>query len=188
MRGPVVARLSLRALPLLLLLSAFPCFGDVAPAVDSFSPQGTARKARQATARFTEPMVPFGDPRVSDPFEVSCTEGARGRGRWVDGRTWSYDFDGDLPAGIWCTFTLKPGLRSLSGAPVGGRRDFSFTTGGPSILPVDHGDGTPDRRVHAVQLLRDAPPDERRSSPSVLSAGGREAIGVRLIMGRRGRR
>jgi uncharacterized protein YfaS (alpha-2-macroglobulin family) len=187
MRGPVVARLSLRALPLLLLLSAFPCFGDVAPAVDSFSPQGTARKARQATARFTEPMVPFGDPRVSDPFEVSCTEGARGRGRWVDGRTWSYDFDGDLPAGIWCTFTLKPGLRSLSGAPVGGRRDFSFTTGGPSILQSIPGDG--DDRIdenQAFLLLLDAPPDETSVlAHAFFSAGGvREAIGVRLIKGK----
>ncbi len=80
MPASVASRFARRILALFLLLAAAPSFGGEAPSVDLFNPQGTARKVRQATARFTEAMVPFGDPRLSDPFEVSCTGGVKGRG------------------------------------------------------------------------------------------------------------
>src|SRR2546427_12967382 len=69
-----------------------------APQVSAFSPQGTVKHVRQAQAQFSVPMVPLGDPRLTDPFEVSCPEA--GTGRWVDTRTWVYDFARDLPAGL----------------------------------------------------------------------------------------
>ena len=78
---------------------------------------------RQVAARFSEPMVAFGDPRLADPFTVQCEGDAarlKGRGRWADTRNWVYDFEADLPAGQRCTFTLKPDLKSAGGA--GGRR------------------------------------------------------------------
>ena len=187
MRASVVSRLSLRFLPLLLLLACSSSFGGGAPSVDPFSPQGTARKVRQATARFTEAMVPFGDPRLSDPFEVSCTGGVKGRGRWADGRNWACDFEEELPAGIRCTFTLKPGLRSLSGAPVEGRREFSFTTGGPAIVRSVPYDG--DDRIDENQLfllLLDAQADETSvlSNVSFSAAGVKEVVGVRIVKGK----
>jgi len=65
---------------------------------------------RQVSARFAQAMVPFGDPRELDPFEVDCAE--KGKGRWADARNWVYDFDRDLPAGVRCGFTLKSGIVS----------------------------------------------------------------------------
>ena len=76
--------------------------------VDFFAPEGTVKGVRQVTARFSEAMVAFGDPRLEDPFEVNCPEA--GTGRWADHRNWVYDFERDLPAGVRCTFRLKEGL------------------------------------------------------------------------------
>src|SRR5262245_47555739 len=78
-------------------------------------------------------MVALGDPRLRAPFDVECPE--TGSGRWVDTRTWVYDFARDLPGGIVCTFTPRPGLATVAGAPVAGDR-FSFSTGGPAIVHV----------------------------------------------------
>src|SRR5437762_1497296 len=103
------------------------------PHVVHFSPEGTIKKIRQVTARFSEPMVPLGDPRpASDVFEIACPE--VGTARWVESRDWAYDFARDLPAGVRCTFRLRAGLVTLGGKPVGGQREFSFSTGGPAII------------------------------------------------------
>ncbi len=100
--------------------------------VEIFSPQGEVKKVRQVTARFSEQMVPFGDPRELSPFEISCPE--KGQGRWADGRNWVYDFERDLPAGLSCSFRFKAGLKSLSGNPLPAGQSFSFNTGGPAIV------------------------------------------------------
>src|SRR5512139_2426394 len=62
--------------------------GAVEPAVEFFSPQGEVKGVRQVTARFSEQMVPFGDPRLVEPFEITCPE--KGRARWADGKNWIY--------------------------------------------------------------------------------------------------
>ena len=41
------------------------------PQVSAFSPQGTVKQVRQAQAHFSVPMVPLGDPRLTDPFDVA---------------------------------------------------------------------------------------------------------------------
>src|SRR4051812_18707050 len=87
-----------------------------APQVQFFNPQNEAKGVRQATARFTEPVVAFGDPRLADPFNVKCEGDAdkvKGRGRWADTRNWIYDFDADLPAGQRCRFTIKPDFKTV---------------------------------------------------------------------------
>jgi hypothetical protein len=82
--------------------------------VENFTPQGEVKGIRQAQVRFSEQMVPFGDPtRTANPFDISCS--AKGKGHWVDGANWVYDFDQDLPAGIRGVFSLKPGLKTLAG-------------------------------------------------------------------------
>ena len=81
--------------------------------VEFFSPQGEVKGVRQVSARFAQAMVPFGDPRELDPFEVDCAE--KGKGRWADPKNWVYDFDRDLPAGVRCGFTLKSGITALDG-------------------------------------------------------------------------
>ncbi len=88
-------------------------FAAEAAQVQLFSPQGTAKEVRQVTVRFSEPMVPLGDPRLDDPFSIHCPE--KGRGRWVDGKNWVYDFERDLPAGLVCEFEIKPDLKTLAG-------------------------------------------------------------------------
>ena len=45
-----------------------------AQSVEFFSPRGEVKGVRQVTARFTKPMVPFGDPRELDPFTIDCAE------------------------------------------------------------------------------------------------------------------
>src|SRR5688572_33080902 len=110
---------------------------SAAAQVQLFSPQGEAKNVRQVTARFSEPMVAFGDPRLADPFTVQCDgDPARlkGRGRWADARNWIYDFEADLPGGQRCKFALKADAKALSGQPIEGKREFSFHTGGPAIV------------------------------------------------------
>ncbi len=94
-----------------------------AASVELFSPEGTVRDIRQVTVRFSDQMVAFGDPRPADPFDIQCP--AKGNGRWIDGRNWSYDFERTLPAGIACTFTLKANHQGpLSGVALQRQKDL----------------------------------------------------------------
>jgi hypothetical protein len=70
---PVVRLLAL----LLLSTAAWAAAGNAPPAdhaarVESFSPQGYVRHVRQVVVRFGDSMVALGDPRLADPFTVSC--------------------------------------------------------------------------------------------------------------------
>jgi hypothetical protein len=127
--------------------------------IEHFSPQGTVKHVRQVTARFSEQMVPFADPRPQiDPFEVACSE--KGVARWIDGRTWAYEFGRDLPAGLRCTFTLKSGVKSLANREMKGG-PFAFSTGGPAILQTRPYDGSKYfSEDQAVVLVLDAAPTE----------------------------
>jgi alpha-2-macroglobulin len=124
--------------------------------VELFSPRGTAKQVRQVTARFSVPMVALGDPRLADPFTVDCA--APGKGRWADTRSWVYDFDADLSAGLRCTFALKDGLTALDRRPITGERSFGFDTGGPAIVASLPNDGWEEIDEDQVFLLKlDAP-------------------------------
>ena len=104
--------------------------------MQTFSPQGEIARVRQARASFSESMVKFGDPRLPSPFEVRCANPTpiTGSGRWVDDKTWTYDFAQDVPAGVRCEFALKPGTQSLGGQGVSGATLFKVSTGGPAIV------------------------------------------------------
>jgi uncharacterized protein YfaS (alpha-2-macroglobulin family) len=162
--------------------SAAPAAG---PRVIQFTPQGTVKKVRQVTARFSDPMVPLGDPRPArDPFELECAE--KGTARWVDSRNWAYDFTHDLPGGVRCTFRLRAGLKTLRGKGVGGTRSFTFSTGGPAVLRSEPFAGTNSiAEDQAFVVSLDAEPAEA----SVLAhawfriAGIPERVGVRLVTG-----
>ncbi len=125
---------------------------DAVVRVESFSPQGYVRQVRQVVVRFSGSMVALGDPRLADPFTVSCP--AAGEGRWADTRDWVYDFNADLDAGVRCRFTLQPGLKSSSGAPLAGPRSFRFETGGPAIVGSLPHDGWAEIDEEQVFLLR----------------------------------
>jgi hypothetical protein len=155
------------------------------PVVEQFTPQGTVAMVRQVTARFSETMVPLGDPRIAtDAFEVTCPEA--GSARWVDSRTWAYDFDRDLPAGVRCAFRLRPGLQSLAGKPVVGQRDFGFSTGGPAIRSsIPHEGDEAIEEEQAFVLMLDAEPSESSILKHVSFAveGLPERVATRLLDG-----
>lgn len=106
-----------------------------AASVKSFSPQGEVQQVRQVRAAFSEAMVGFGDAKAAAPFDIQCS--APGSSRWADERNWIYDFDADLKAGQSCTFTLKPGLKSVAGTAMEGTRQYQFKTGGPALVMVN---------------------------------------------------
>jgi alpha-2-macroglobulin len=173
-----------RALPALFFLAVLinPVFSaESAPQVEFFSPQGAVKAVRQVTARFSEPMVPFGDPRLVEPFDIECP--AKGTARWADARNWVFDFDRNLPAGVACRFHLKADLKTFAGKPVEGDKEFSFTTGGPAIRQSLPYEGTQIDEEQVFVLGLDAPAD----TASILAnthcqiAGVEERVGVRLL-------
>src|SRR4029453_179732 len=135
------------ALAVLMSLVAAVAAQDAAT-VESFSPQGQIKDVRQVVARFSQPMVSFGDPRSESPFDVECA--GKGRGRWADTRNWLYDFDQDLPAGIECSFRTKPGLKTFAGTEVAAQT-FRFSTGGPSIRGAWPDEG--EERIDEAQVF-----------------------------------
>jgi len=100
--------------------------------VDRFTPQGEVARVNQAHARFSEDMVAFGAQDLPAPFLLQCPE--RGSGRWLNAREWAYQFEGSLPPGTDCRFSLREDLRALAGSAARGRTVFAFTTGGPAIV------------------------------------------------------
>jgi hypothetical protein len=152
--------------------------------VVSFSPQGTTRAVRQVVARFSTDMVALGDPRLADPFAIACD--APGRGRWVDTRSWSYDFATDLPAGLGCSFTLQRDLRDLAGAPVSAPKPFRFDTGGPAILaslPLEGAQAIDEEQAFLLKLDAPATADSIRANAHCVVEGLAEAVPVVVIEG-----
>jgi uncharacterized protein YfaS (alpha-2-macroglobulin family) len=175
---------------LVLLLSAHGSHAQTAAqtSVEAFTPEGQVKAVRQVTARFSRPMTAFGDPRVAAPFTVDCRgagEAARGAGRWVDGSIWSYDFERDLPGATTCSFTLREGLHDLAGQPVGGRRSFSFSTGGPAVIRMQPHEGSQVDENQVFLLALDAPatPESIAQHAWCRAGGVNEKIGVRLLQG-----
>jgi uncharacterized protein YfaS (alpha-2-macroglobulin family) len=157
------------------------------PHVVRFSPEGVVKGVRQVTARFSAPMVPLGDPRpATDVFEIACPE--TGTARWVDGREWAYDFARDVPAGVRCTFRLRADLTSLDGRIVGGRREFAFSTGGPTVgessLPRPGSEWIDEQQ--AFMLALDAPADEGTvlAHAHFVIEGVASRVGARLVTGK----
>lgn len=71
-----------------------------------FSPTGEVKKPSQIRARFSESMIPLGNPKFSlFPFEIRCP--LQGAQRWVDDKNWVLEFPELLPGGIECTFETK---------------------------------------------------------------------------------
>lgn len=156
------------------------------PRVEFFAPRGTVKGVRQATARFSEEIVALGDPRLPDPFDVQC--GAKGTGRWADGRNWVYDFDTDLPAGESCRFTLKPGLQSLSGRALTGTRSFAFDTGGPAVigsLPREGWSDVDEEQIFLLKLDAPAPAASIAAHAYCVVDGIGERIPVAVLEGER---
>lgn len=152
------------------------------PQVETFSPSGTAKSVRQVTARFTTDMVPLGTLVQPDPFVVKCA--AKGQGRWIDTRNWSYDFHQDLPAGLRCRFTLRVDQRDLAGKVLT-PSEHVFNTGGPAIIesaPFERSRIEEDQ-VFVLALDGVATPASVVAHTWCRAEGINERIGVRLLEG-----
>ncbi|MGQ0656643.1 MAG: alpha-2-macroglobulin family protein [Chromatiales bacterium] len=172
------------ACSIVLLLRVAWVLAQDAPRVEVFSPQGTVKGVRQVAARFSEQMVAFGEPRLVEPFDIQCP--VEGAARWADARNWVYDFDSDLPAGIECTFTLKPDLKTLNGQLVTGESGYTFSTGGPAIMqsmPYEGNTGIDEGQIFILGL--DAPATKESIEQNVYCdvSGIAEQVGVRLVEG-----
>ena len=158
---------------------------QAAVTVERFSPLGVVKPVRQATAVFSAPMVPFGDLRdVAPPFTVACP--VPGSGRWVDSRTWAYDFERDLPGGLRCAFTIRPDLKSQAGEPVGGTTVFEFSTGGPAIdssVPGDGSERIDEKQAFVLSLDGEASPESILAHAGFEIDGVAERVGVTLVEG-----
>ena len=154
------------------------------PHISHFTPQGTIKKVRQVSVRFSAPMVPFGDPRVASPFDVVCSE--EGTGRWIDSRNWTYDFTRDLPAGVQCTFRLRSDLTTLDKQALTGRHEFAFSTGGPAIRfsrPYDGSKSIDEEQAFALVLDTEATPASIQAHTWFSIEGIEERVGVSLLTG-----
>lgn len=162
-------------------------YAEDGPRVEMFSPQGTVKGVRQVTVRFSEQMVPFGDPRgLIEPFDIICPE--NGTSRWPDGKNWVYDFERDLPAGIRCEFRLKLQLKTLSGKELAGQKEYFFSTGGPSITKNSYpreGEKNIDEEQIFILVL-DGEPDIDSVMKNVFFSitGIQDHVGLRMIEGK----
>ncbi len=155
-----------------------------AATIQLFSPEGSVKDARQAQARFSAPMVAFGDPTLADPFTVDCA--APGKGRWADARNWIYDFDADLPGGLRCRFTLRTDAKTLDGRPLAGKREFRFDTGGPSIrasFPREGWEEVDEQQVFLLKLDAVADPASIGRQAHCVVDGIQEQIPVDVLTG-----
>lgn len=163
-------------------LAALTTFHAGAATVTRFTPQGEIIEIRQVTAVFSEPMVRFGDPKAPSPFSIECPEA--GTARWVDDKTFSYDFARDMPAGVNCTFTVKPDFKSVKGDAVTGKTQFRFTSGGPYVRDTRpyRGSGNIDEsQAFAITLSGAAQEQSVKDSAYCTLEGTADRVPVQLV-------
>ena len=104
--------------------------------VASVSPSGEVAEVRQISLRFSEAVVAAGDPRLPAPVTLQCEGGnPAGDGRWASASQWLFDLREPLAAGRRCTLRAATGWAPLSGTWEGAR-EFSFSTGAPTVVQV----------------------------------------------------
>ena len=128
-----------------------------ATSIAAVSPQGEVAQVRQVTVKFSEAVVAFGDPRLADPFAITC-QGAvpAGSGRWSSDRVWVWDFREPLGPGTRCTAKLRPEWKPAPKAAAASAASaatasltaasplaqFAFSTGGPAVVSMQPGGGS----------------------------------------------
>ena len=154
-----------------------------------FATPGTSGAAGGAinrfTMRFSEAIVPVGDPRAASPVTVKCA--VTGAGRWVDdAQTWVYEFERPLPGGLTCKFELRNDLKSVRGADMTGTTSFTVDTGGPSARAIFAGQDSDEIEEDQVFLVASNTP----ATPQSVATGAYcavDGIGERIpvdVLGR----
>lgn len=116
-----------------LLLAPLVAAGDTRPSLLS-AEAGPDGAIKQYTLKFSEAMVPLGDPRAQSPVTVACP--INSTGRWVDVQTYVVEFEKALPGGLKCKVTLRADLKTVRGDIVVGPREATIDTGGPTARAV----------------------------------------------------
>ncbi len=133
MRTKLTSRIAIGAAALFAASLPFIAYTQQSPQVTVATP-GTSGinggAINRYTLRFSEPMVPLGDPRAKSPSKLTCS--VKATGRWADQQTYVYEFERPLPGGLSCEIELEAGLKSARGITVEGTRTFNIDTGGPS--------------------------------------------------------
>jgi uncharacterized protein YfaS (alpha-2-macroglobulin family) len=158
-----------------------------AASIAGVSPQGEVAQVRQLSVRFSEAVVPLGDPRQADPMSLAC-EGDRpaGAGRWVNDRTWLYDFREPLPPGTRCTLKAHGGWKPIAAAgALTGRSEFTFSTGGPAVVQTQPWAGSTiaEDQYFLLQLNGAAAPASVEANTWCEVEGIGERLAGRLITG-----
>lgn len=156
--------------------------------VASLSPQGEVARVRQVVLKFDEAATGFGDAKVDAPVDLRCADGfaPKGAGRWLNERTWVFDFEDDLVPGVRCSVQVKSGLKSSKGAEFNGPDRFSFSTGGPFVQAVLPYAGNPvdEEQYFALRLSGAASLASVQAHMWCTVDGLGERIAVRLIEGK----
>ncbi|TGK22652.1 alpha-2-macroglobulin family protein [Leptospira kmetyi] len=148
-----------------------------------FGPTGEVKKPSQIRAKFSESMIPLGNPKFSlYPFEIRCP--VQGTQRWVDDKNWVLEFQDVLPGGVECIFETKK-VKSVAGNSLNEGEKFSFNTGGPemdSSSPYEGGIIDEDQ-IFIVDL--DSEPDSSSMSDHLyfVTEGLRDKIGFSKVGG-----
>ena len=133
-------RAAWRWVMLALACAPVAALGDATPRVVLAQPGvGAGGAIERYTIRFSQPMVPLGDPRAKAPFATPCA----GTGRWVDQQDWVYDFAAPLSGGTTCAFEAVAGTKSVAGYELAGTARYVADAGGPvarAVLPANDGD------------------------------------------------
>ena len=173
--------------PALLLLGAWAAAPAQAFSITALSPQGEVARVRQVTAKFSEAIVSFGDPKAPAPLSVSCDNAAasRGQGRWTSAREWVYDFEADLPPGVRCRVDAVSGIKSTAGAGLTGAGSYQFNTGGPFVQRVAPGTHQPieEEQVFVLRLNGPATPESVQDNVWCAVDGLGERVPVQPVAG-----
>ncbi|HEU4961574.1 MAG TPA: MG2 domain-containing protein [Sphingomonas sp.] len=175
-------RLPVRLAFLALALAPLAAQGGGSPRVVLATPGVGNGAIERFTARFNDAMVPLGDPRAASPFDVTCA--VPGQGRWVDQRTYVYQFDHGLPGGASCRFALRDGLKTLQGFAVEGQRTFTVDAGGPvarAVLPDENGGDIEEDQVFLVAANMPAVPQSVAANAYCAVDGLGEKIPVQVL-------
>ena len=130
-------------------LAPVAAFGDNAPRITFAQPGIGGGAIERFTVRFSDAMVPLGDPRSAAPLTTPCA----GQGRWVDPQTWVFEFATPLAGGTQCAFKAVDGVKSVAGYALAGTSTFTVDAGGPvarAILPDTDGDEIEEDQVFLV--------------------------------------
>lgn len=162
--------------------------GAQAARVAGVSPQGEVPLVRQVRMQFDADVAPAGDPRRQPPAQLDCEGSAvapAGAGHWTHPRQWVLDLAQPLAAGARCQLRLLPGWGPAGGQALQGPRQWTFSTGAPTIARSwpDEWTAIEEEQHFLLQLTGAVQADSVPGAAWCEQEGVGDRIGVRLVNG-----